>query len=326
MKLKHLLLIAVSICILFSCKQKISKEEGEKQLKAFDNEVILISKNFSKTLAFQALQQLINIEKLPLPFQYKASEAIPGKPYDFNFDKLKGVYRYDKLNNEFYKSAAADSIILVYPFYTEKDSVATFILSDYSEELSAWNIFLPTKLNVQIKISDKVIAQITCTGEIKHQIPVDYQIEAKLSNFNIQSKLHTSLTRKRGKINIETTITKDQNQLVTNKLKFETTMNSEKQIVFNAIDSKLNVFPLYFDMHIDRNKIAPKTTHFIDDFNQNSSIMVYGNAGKNIVGQIKLADRPNNDRLNVAVVYNDGTIGYLDDFLFSAKEILNIKL
>jgi hypothetical protein len=146
------------------------------------------------------------------------------------------------------------------------------------------------------------------------------------SNFKLNSTLQTNLSRKRGKVKISTTIQKEKKVLLKNDANLVISMDENKQIVFSSIKSTIEVFPIFVELEIDNKNIATNSTHFIDVFNENASILIYGNQRKRILGKVNLKDRPNNNRLNVAVTYNDGSIDYLDDFLFTIEKLLNVKL
>ena len=310
-------------CLLFSCKQKLTKDEGEKQLRAFDNEMIIMSKQLTESHAYRLLLQLNTIKHLPLPFQF--GSAASGKPYNYNFEASKGLYRYDKVKNEMVKSAPSDSIILIFPYQSEVDSVAKVVVTTYEEEQSVWNIMLPIKLEAKILLANHTVLNIHCRGEIKYGLPVDYEFEMEFSRFQVKTALTTKLSRKRGRVNIALSVLKDNSEIFNCESNLITRMNEYQQIDYSSIKSKIEVFPLTIDINIDRDKIDKHTTHFIDDFNRNSSILVYGNNSRTLIGKIELKDRPNNDKLNPAIVYTDGSVEYLNDLLFTVEQILNVK-
>jgi hypothetical protein len=315
--------VTISCFLFFSCHQKLTKEEGEKQLRAFDNEVIILSKQLTESHAYRLLLQLDTIKHLPLPFQF--GTAVPGKPYHYNFEYSKGIYLYNKEKNEMYKSAPSDSIVLIFPYLSEVDSVAKMILTAYKEEQSVWNIMLPVKLEAKILLGNHTVLNIHCLGEINYGLPVDYLFEIEFSRFQIKTALTTKLSRNKGRVKIVNSILKDQSEVFNCESNLITRMNENQQIVFGLVKSKIEVFPITIDLNINRNKIDKNTTHFIEDFNKNASIWIYGNRQRTVIGKLELKDRPNNDRLNPAIIYNDGSIEYLDDFLFSVAQILNVK-
>jgi hypothetical protein len=311
-------------CFLFSsCRPKLTKEEGEKQLRAFDNEMIVMSKQITESNAYRLLLQLNTIKHLPLPFQF--GTAVSGKSYHYDFEASKGLYIYNKNLNEMIKSAPSDSIILIFPFQSEVDSVAKLVVTTYEEEQSVWNIMLPVKLEAKILLANHTVLNIHCRGEIKYGLPVDYKFEMEFSRFQMKTDLTTKLSRKKGRVEIVISILKDNSEIFKCKSNLITRMNEFQQTDYGTIKSKIEVFPLTIDMNINRDKIDAHTTHFIDDFNKNSSIWVYGNNGRTLIGKIKLKDRPNNDKLNPVIIYNDGSFEYLDELLFSVKQILNVK-
>jgi hypothetical protein len=321
-----IVLLSAILFLTAACKQKLTKDEAEKQLRAFDNEVIVTARNISETTAYSAFKKMATLNNPPLPFQYRSSNATPDKPCQFNFDDLKGVYTYDGKNNLTVKKDGSNSIVIQFPFASNNDSTAKFILTDYTEQLSAWNIYLPTRLKAQLQIGNETVATFTVEGKIEHEIPVKYEATATFSGYHIKSGLQTKLSRKKAKVSILSTISRNEKQLLLNELHIETTMNQQKQVVFNTIESALFVFPIKVKLHIDRDKMPTNTHQFISDFNKNSSISIFANQGKSKLGMAKLMDRPNNNRLNIAIVYNDGTTAYLDDFLLTVQKILNIKL
>jgi hypothetical protein len=315
--------ITISCFLFLSCRQKLTKEEGEKQLRAFDNEIIVMSKQITESNAYRLLLQLNSIKHLPLPFQF--GTAVSGKPYHYDFEVSKGLYLFDKKKNEMVKSAPSDSIILIFPYQSEVDSVAKMVVTTYEEEQSVWNIMLPVKLEAKILLDNHTVLNIHCRGEIKYGLPVDYKFEMEFSRFQIKTALTTKLSRRKGRVNIALSILKDNLEIFNCKSNLITRMNEYQQIDYSSIKSKIEVFPLTIDMNIDRDMIDKHTTHFIDDFNKNSAIWVYGNNNRTLIGKIELKDRPNNDKLNPAIIYNDGSVEYLNDLLFTVEQILNVK-
>ena len=315
--------LVISSFLFFSCRQKVTKEEGEKQFRAFDNELIIMSKQLTESHAYRLLVQLNTIQNLPLPFQFRTS--FPGKPYQYNFDTSKGIYLYDKEKNEMYKSASSDSIVLFFPYQSEVDSMAKMIITAYADEQTVWDIMLPVKMVAKIFLGERVVFNLHCQGEIKHELPIDYLLEVEFSRFKITSKLNTKLSKKKGRVQTNVSILKDKSEVLKLESNVIARINENQQFDFGLFNLKIKVFPIVADFHINRHRIDKYSTHFVDDFNKNSSIWIYGNRHKTLIGKVELKDRPNNDRINPAIIYNDGSIEYLDDFLFSIAQILNVK-
>ena len=80
LRFKCFIFIGLLLVFLFSsCRNKLSKEQGEKHLKAFDSELITMMKQLSETNAFNAFDFLLSYNNLPLPFKYPQhnSKGIP---------------------------------------------------------------------------------------------------------------------------------------------------------------------------------------------------------------------------------------------------------
>lgn len=317
--------IVFLISFLFSaCQKSLTREQSEKHLKAFDSELIMLIKQVSETNAFKAFEALPSLSKLPLPFNYPEKDET-GNPIAFNLEQKKGIYQYNNKLDELIRCGESDSIVILFPFYTKNDTVAKFIVSDYQEEMSIWGVMVPTVAQMKIVAAKKTLFNLQIKSEMAYQVPVECEISASFDKFNLAADLKTKLSKTKARIKVNAQIFKREEEYLAVNAGIVTKITDQNSMVFDKVKIQGNVYPISFEAKVNYGNINLGSHHFVNDFNDNSSIRVYTHNNEHL-GNIKLKERENCDRLNFVVEYNDKSFSYLEDFILTYNEIMNIKM
>ena len=312
-----LLLIVASFT---SCKKELTAKDGEKHLRAFDNELITISKQLKNSESVVALEQLFSIKKLPVPFRYRTNS----KDTPFPFEKLKGIYQYDSLTNGCYKFATADSIIIIFPFRTLKHSKAKFIIASYVEAVSVWGPMFPTQADIKLEIDKKTVASIKSKGELNYQVPTQSNTTIQFGHYAFRIDLRSKLSRRKSKMFLDLALEKAGKTILNCTSDMKVSQTEFNGTLFDKVNLYCAAFPIIIRAKANYGAIDPASHDFINEFNRQIDISVESEQ-KASIGRIVLKDRSNTNRLNFAIIYSDGTSAWLDDFLFFMKELMNVK-
>jgi hypothetical protein len=179
----------------------LTSAEGEKHLRAFDNEWISFFKQASETNAYLAFNALTSIDNAPLPLRLYP-DSTGNKSLYFPFDSLTGVYLYDTIANQFVKKNESDSVVLFYPFGEHGSRMAKFIIAEYHEEPSVWGVLLPTKVDIKLEEANKTLLSLRSTTKMQYQVPVHSSTHIEFDRFDGIFELKTKLSRNRSKISL----------------------------------------------------------------------------------------------------------------------------
>ena len=320
-----LIWIFVSILAFTSCSRALPKEEAEKHLKAFDNELIILSKQVSETMAYQAVHELFVIKNLPLPFQYTSSDKKESGAYVYDFETRKGIYQYNDTTHLVMRTGESDSLIILFPFESKMDHWARFILMDYKEEVSAFGIMFPTKLAVKIEIQDHSILELNSSTLMDHGFPVQSNTRIVFNKFRIGNQFETKLSRRKGVIHQKLVFDSGDKTVLDLSSRIVATLSEQKQLTFKKVEISGDIFPIHFTAKVNQGNIPPDALNFVEEFNANSNIEVFQQKGRKI-GHVFLQEIPSVNRLNFTLRYSDGTTVQLQKLLFGFDEIMNMKL
>ncbi|MDA3879702.1 MAG: hypothetical protein PF436_04875 [Prolixibacteraceae bacterium] len=316
------LLLVVMAGILSSCKRNLSSHKAEKHLRAFDHEMITMFNDISSSEAYRILSKAVGCRCMPLPFGYSAGDE--DGVLGFDFEAKKGVYRYEETMHRVERIADSDSLIIQIPLKGGNDDVAEIVLSEYSEKLTAWGFYYPLIMELSIEQDGRKLMIIQGSGSVEHGVPVYGAWKINIGRYAFDMGLKTRLSRRKGKSEIV------MNVLRSNEVYMSGSVNMTNRINNGSLNVEkmafdINTMPLTVSGNVKYGKIDAATTNFINSFNKNSSIEIYTGNGYS-VGKMRLMPRENNTRLNFAIVYPDGNTAFTDDFLFTMRTFMNIKL
>ena len=317
-------MIQAAIFLLSSCKQPLPKEDAEKHLRAFDNELISLMNSFQRTRSFVALQEISSMDGVPLPF-FAHKSAIPGGIRLFNFEQHKGVYNFDSISRQFYLSNPSDSIIIHYHASHNLKAPIRLIVSRYSEEATSSSMMFPTCLNACMYIGDKRTIDFSLNAKLEQQLPVEADLHIEIENYKVALDLSSRLRRAYANTKLECKINRDQDEIFHSSIKSKVGVTEEGGFFIRSLDVQIEAFPVYVKADVDNDAINSNAIDFIEEFNRHSTIEVFRSRDRRKLGDILLKTRELSDKLDYALVYEDDSSVFLEDLLLTVDNFLNIK-
>ncbi|NOU45707.1 MAG: hypothetical protein HOO86_01450 [Bacteroidales bacterium] len=325
LKFGNLLVIILLAMSLISCSKSLSREEGQKYLRAFDNEFIQLATRINKTDAAGSMEALSVLPDVPLPFLIKNERDITSGLGAYNFEKAKGKYLFSKGKTILDKEGESDSVCVTFPFKSKNDSLAQFILKQYSESPTSLQMMFPEVIEASIVAKNKVLANISYRAILKHDLPADAEMDILFSDFQINISLETSFQKSHGTITVKLKVMEDNKPMLTGTVVTEVKVTSDKTLVYNDKTMEFEIFPVKIYFQSEQDFTNSKADHFIENFNEKSVFTIYTHSGDKI-GDVFLARIDGRDRLNMHIRYSDGYVENLEDLLLSIRKILNFKL
>ncbi|MCF8362302.1 MAG: hypothetical protein K9G70_06720 [Prolixibacteraceae bacterium] len=308
--------------VLSSCKRNLSSDKAEKHLRAFDHEMLTMLNDISSSGAYKILSKAVGCRCMPMPFGYSVEDE--DGVLGFDFEAKKGIYFYEEKMHEVERIADSDSLIILIPLKDRNDEVAEIVLSEYSEKLTAWGFYYPLKMVLSVEQNGRKLMTVQGAGVVEHGVPVYGDWKIDIARYTFDMGLKTRLTRRKGKSDITLNVLRDYEDYISGSIDMINRIKNGSLWV-EELKFDLKTMPLTVSGKVEYGKIDAASTVFIDSFNKNTSINIYSGSGYR-AGSIKLMPRENNTRLNFAVVYPDGKTAYTDDFLFTMRAFMNVKL
>jgi hypothetical protein len=318
--------ILIQLLVLFSgaCKQPLPKDEAEKHLRAFDNELISFMNGLQGTRSFLILEEIFAVKDLPLPF-FAHHSLNPGKIQKFDFETHKGVYEFDSIGNTFKLSGNSDSIVILYRQSKTIAQPVKLIMTDYNEEASSSSLMFPTSINASLYIGDKRTVHISHIARVEHQLPLEGKFEIVFENFYLHADLSSRLRKDFANLTFNFTANRDTEQKIHWLLKSKVGMADDGVFLIRSLSSHISVFPLFVEIDVDNDAISSDAVDLMNEYNQHSNIEVFRLKDLRKVGRVELKTREASDKLNYALYYEDGSFVFIEDILLTFKQILNIK-
>jgi len=312
----------VIVLITGGCSKKPSKTEAEKQLKAFDNELIIIYDQISKSEGYRILNQLLTIDDLPIPL-LNLVQSNASTPTLFRFEEHTGFYTVE--NKKAKWKSPSDSIIIEFPFRFRSDSVAYFELSNYTEELTQWGSLMPTSLDLKLKAAGMILFEMNLKGEVNHDIPTKMDLVVKIDNYLMKTKLKSLLNKRKARFYIDLGIRKAGEDIVSLDAYMRHDVTNPDQSVLEKTKIKWRTFPLDIRILVDNKSFDPATNDFMEKFNQHTIIQVKSQLNGASLGKVELKKRQGLGKLNYAMTYNDGTTVFIEELLLTYKYLMNAR-
>jgi hypothetical protein len=319
-----LFLIQAALFLTSACKQPLPRQDAEKHLRAFDNELISLMNNFQRTRSFLALQEIIAIDSVPLPF-FAHQSATPGGVQEFNFEQLKGVYNFDSISRKFYLSGVSDSIIIHYHATKTFNLPIRLIITGYSEEATSSSLMFPTHLNACMFIGDKRTIKIAHFAKLEQQLPVEARLSVEIENYKLTLDLSSRLRRAYANAKVECKVDRDIETLLHSTIKSKVGVSEEGGFSIRSLDMQMTVFPVFVKAVVDNDAINSNAIDFIEEFNRHSNIEVFRSRDRRKLGDIMLKTKESSDKLDYALLYEDESFVFLEDLLLTVEQFLNIK-
>jgi|GEM_PF-3047728 len=316
----------VLLLMTAACSRPLPEQEAKKFLRAFDNEVMQLAGRMQKTPASQAMWQLLSLKKAPLPSMLSANPNQKGSSKPFDFNENKGLYSYNAIGKAFVKTVQSDSIIIDFPYLSEHDTMARFVVTDYAEEATSLQLLYPIRIQAFLIIGNKVVMTLHHQGSVGHGVPVSGQMTVDFSEFSLRSVFKNKLFRGYGKVTIDVSLWSFEKQILQSVIQSKITVGADNSLVYNTLDMDIKMYPIQMKLFIDREAMDRNTKQFNEDFNRHSTIKLYTLNSNQFIGDIRLMDKIHSDKLNPAIVYNNHSFEFLEDFLLSIQKIMNVKM
>lgn len=323
LKPKTWLLFAV-LLLLFSCKPQLDKEEAERHLRAFDNELINLFRSISQTRSYIVLHEMRSKAGLPLPGLIQ-ERGTPVEPFPFSFAAHKGVYRYDSLSGGFMRTQAADSIIICYTTKGEVNQEVKLIISSYREETGSSNLLLPVEVRASMYINDRLSLEILHDAKLEQGFPVEGHTSIKLENYSLEASLGTKLRRNYANAHIEIHAWRGSKKALSWHTRSKIGINPPGAIYLKKSKIDFELFPVRIRAKVNHEAVKPETHDFIEAYNKHSRITMFRTRDGRKLGDIHLKAHKSSDKLDYAIYFKDGSFMYVEDLLMSLNDILNLK-
>lgn len=322
---KSKILLILIVFLFISCSKPLTKENSQKHLRAFDNEITQLFTRMNNTEGLQALKQLSLYQALPLPMMVQnCTDSISGLQ-SYSFDLAKGNYLAQ--NEEFCLNeiGKSDSISIVFAYKSRNDSHAQFILSDYSEAATKLQMMFPKTIEACIIANGSKLISISEKAILKHDLPASIEAKISFGNFIVNLVMETTFRKSDATMHLKLQIEESGKSALTVKMITDVAFTKENSIVYNNKTIDIEVFPILIRFKSEQDFSNPDASHFIENFNSQSNFVIFD--GKNqLIGEIFLDKISGRDRLNPMIRYSDGTVENLEDMLLFVRKLLNFKL
>lgn len=324
-RLFSILALLIVAIYFVSCTKELPPEEAEKHLRAFDTELISFGRSIQRTRSYEILHELMRKEVLPLPF-FAHQVASPASYYQYDFEGLRGVYTLDTLTHQYVYSHPGDSLVLLIPHAQEADFSIELFIASYSEEVGVHNSLFITQMDAGLRVAEKMPVMICYEAEMAHEVPVKGRLEVYMEDHRLEVIMKNRLRKKHADVQIEITAFRGSQAKLQGMLRARVQMDESGGLNIRNLAIQFAAFPVKVDARVRISEFDhAEAFDFVQALNQNSQIQVFTSSQKGKLGTIKLKPREGQDRLDYAFVFNDGSFKYLEELLFTAERIMNIK-
>ncbi len=319
-----IVMLVFSLFFFGACKQQMEKDEAESHLRAFDYELVRMTQNIRKTTSLATLEFLSGTANPPLPYMF-GNEKGDESSQEFHFESVRGIYRLDTISNTFIKTAKSDSIIIYFHNPVLNHVKTKLTLAQFKEEPSNSAFQFPTEIDMVMEASERTIMRIDHNATIEYGIPAEMNFYGLFDNYEIKSAISTRLRRTSGRLRLETHVFRNGEQIF--DWLFHAGLGFEEGVTYRLRKVRMDVgiFPARFRVRVNNHDIPLRTNDYISEFNESSTITIHSTTKNQLVGHVELHARENSDKLDYIVRFNGGSYLFLEDFLITARSILNIR-
>lgn len=316
---------AMAIFLLGSCKKHLPPEEARTYLRAMDSELLQLGQRMASARGLKELSHLSNIKGAPLPFIFRGSDSLVANMEEFNYQLLKGIYRWDSIDKQLKKTAASDSIVVFFPSNDQPIETFRFILSEWKEATSAFGTKLPEKISASISNDHRTIWEIELAMQMREGLPVKLLATSNFQAFSITASLKTKLRKRNSTATFQLQVNESEKKMINFQVITEVNLHTNNSLSFGRKTIEARVFPVKMIYRASDGLHTLRPTEFVDDFNQTHSIRLL-TTNYNRIGTVELRNIHGSDKLNPIVLYQDGSDDSMEELLLSARKILNLKI
>lgn len=299
--------------------------EGEKYLRAFDNDLMNLSKQIGYNPGFNTLLEFID-RNASGHFMNPIATKGESRQDLFIFNDHKGKYYYDPDSHSFLRMSPSDSILIFFPVHSGPDTMATLVITSYSEEPTHLEMAYPTCVDGYLNLGERQVLTIRHQGSVSHGFPVSGDMRMEFPPFSFHMKLRTKLYRDHATMDIEMNLSNLTKDIFSWTISSGISSADDGSLRYNSVTMDFRMYPVRIEARVNSGKIDPYSTQFAGDFNLNSSIQIFGLPDDRVIGQVKLVEMADREKLNISVHYMDGTVVFPEDFLITLRHLLNMKM
>ncbi len=309
-----------------ACVRKAEKEEARKYLKAFDGELSLHGQNMMDLPGFKALASFYALADAPLPFKTSNITYEKESLMGYSLAKAAGSFWFDADSMRWQQwEQAADSIPLRLMMKNKQGDIVAFRLREYEEATTALQMVFPTRYKASILKNGFEIAKISYVGSVEQGVPKSAVLNIYMADYQCNINLSTSRKSKTSAdVRLDFMVKREEIPVLQARIKTKALFTQAGSLEYQNLQSAFKVFPLEVQIK-SKNQNFPEGERFIEAWNRSSLVRVFSNEGV-LLGTISLARRPDQNRLQLLMDYNDGSHDDLETMLLLVKQILNFKL
>ncbi|MBN2806678.1 MAG: hypothetical protein JXR22_08465 [Prolixibacteraceae bacterium] len=323
-RLPTTLLLFSAIILIAACSKTLPRKDAEKQLKAFDNELITLFDQLSESEGLRLLNHLLSVNNLPLPL-LNFVESNPATASAYHFSEHAGIYRVDTLTMQAIKIASSDAVLVYFPYLSRNDSMAYLRLTNYQSKMTKWGTEVPTSMNMKLGISDRVLFSLDLKGEVKHNIPTKMNVEMKLAQYNLKLRLRSLLNKQTARFYLRVDLKNSVHDILRSKVYMQHDVSNPAGSMLENTKVSLKSFPVSIRVLIDNGAINPASTNFMEEFNQYTRIRVASQLSGASLGEVDLMEREGQAKLHYALSFSDSSSVFLEDLMLSYKYLMNLR-
>lgn len=323
---KSLFVLAMLIFVFAGCSnRKATPDQCRKTLKAFDSELMQITRRVSNTQSFEALMIARKLPGIQLPF-LAVNDTLAGTTKEtFNLQRAKGVFYYRSVDSLPEKIAQSDSLILLFPA-GNNESAENFriVVGSFSEILTDLGMLFPEAFEAAIYKGERHVGKLSYSATFKHGMPASALLNIRAGGFDIEMKLETTFRRKKSSVEVLFTVHEAGSQRIKVNIDSDVTQTASGALAYDGKHIEIEVFPLKAEIKSDYLFSQADVVDFFSQFNKMSTIRLTDSKGLSL-GNVKLEQTEGRSRINLIIYYNDGSSENLEDYLLTINKILNMK-
>jgi hypothetical protein len=315
--------IILMMVIFSSCRSgNYSREDAIRSLKVLNSDFTGFFSQVGEREEIKVLKFIWNHDSVPLPFpSEKFTSDKPWKPYDF--ESVKGVYRWDSLSRNFHKTAAVDKVRLV--FSTPEAGNGEFILNDFSSVPTSSRPEFPVRLNALLKMDGEEKMTVSHSAVVTDDLPQKIQTEVLTKDSKMVFRLGRTRENDKGKLNIQVFLENKGHRFIDTVVEAGIGY-SRMGYFFEDIHLRMSFFNHRASGIIRYGKIDPTAKNYEDSFNANTDIKITEMPGNRLVGRLVIGKTGKGDLLDYFICFNDGSRALLSEYLPFLNKILNMKI
>ncbi len=307
-------ILFILLASLYSCKQKATRPEAEKHLRAFDAGLIKMALSIKNTVSISLLQEMAAVKNAPLPIL--SNHQLPqGILSGFVFDTLKGIYTYDSTSLSYVKTGLSDSIIVNYHSTQYQNNPVRFIISGYATNSANYTSWLPERINALLIVDNKEIMTIDHHISYRSGFPIKGSTIITMENFTIIARFNTRIRLGYGKVLVDFSIEHNNKEQLRLNTSIKARYSHPGSYVVKSLKFKLKGFPITTKGKINIKGIKKSNRGLASALNRHSSLRIFKYNDRIELGQLTFVVQENPDLLMPALEFNDGTQTRLEEFL-----------